>query len=115
MPYFQFGLEREAQIYYLSALNALSADPQAPEVTDKFAESMKEMVLQIMPIETIVAQFVKWTRDNIRAEGSNDEDENGVAWYLALYVRAYEKACAPARISFEDIYKKCFIKYYQGA
>lgn len=114
MPFFQFGLENEAQIYYLSALNALRADPEAPRVTRNMAANMRDINLQDKPLSEVASFIVKWTRESIRSQGSNDEDENGVAWMLALYVKSYEIACEPKGISFKEVYTTCFKKYYGG-
>lgn len=114
MPFFQFGLEKEAEIYYLSALNALRADPQAPAVTRDMAANMRSINLQDRPLSEVCSFIVRWTRESIRSQGSNDEDENGVAWMLALYVKSYEIACEPRGISFKETYTACFKKYYGG-
>ena len=101
---FPFGLDKEAEIYYLSSLNALRADPQVTPVTDNMAAEMKAMGLPDQDLSLVVDLIVQWTRQNIEGEHSNDDDENGVAWYMALIVKSYEKACAPRPVSYKDVY-----------
>ena len=114
MPYFPFGLEKEAEIYYMSALHALSVDPQVPEVTQGMAEHMKSSGFQYKSTTEVISDIVRWTKEYIRAQGTTDEDENSVAWSIALLVKSYELLCSPKVISFKEVYKSCFKRYYGG-
>ena len=43
----------------------------------------------------------------------SSEDENGVAWTIALLAKAYI-AASSTPCSYDALFKKCFIKYYNG-
>lgn len=112
MVLFPFGLDKEADIYYMSALNALRIDPQVPVVTQDMAANMRSSGLQHMSLHEVISLIVRWTKESIQEQGTYDE--NSVAWMIALYVKSYELACSPNSIPFKEVYTTCFKKYYGG-
>ena len=86
---FQFGLEKEADIYCRASKVGLSTFSKQ-EMFDAIAH---------------------WTRNTV--EELNDDSEDNVAWWIALYCSSVIKATMPdCSFDYDEIFKYAFIDYY---
>ncbi len=110
---FPFGIEVEAIIYAKSAMVSMS---QQPEYVDKVTDEIKKHCISLR-LDTCthnewVEVFVAWLENDVKTENWDICDEDGIAWCLGLYCKAYTKLFPLA--SFDMMFTDCFKEYFKN-
>lgn len=112
MPRFQFGIDAEAAIYCTSSYMGLHIDPQADEVINHLKQVFKQWGKADLPMKDISDFIVLLCQQNFLNQIDTVEDENGVAWTIALLSKAYI-AASIIPCSYDTLFIECFKKYYK--
>lgn len=112
MPVLIFGIEKEAEFYCSASKLGLASDPKANEVINHLKDVYIEDGRIDMSIDEISDFIVILCENNVLDQISNSDDEQGVAWTIALLSKAYILASSVPCI-YDDLFKRCFIKYYK--
>lgn len=112
MPIFYFGLEKEADIYCASSKIGLSNDSQSKGIIELLRGAFISERKTDLPMDKISDFIVQLCNDNVLGQIDDREDENGVAWTIALLAKGYIAACT-IPCSYDNLFKQCFIKYYK--
>lgn len=108
---FPFGIEKEAEIYCRASKVGLSTDANAPKVIKEMADNLAANGIKEFPKQEIFGAIAHWTRRAV--EDLNDDSEDNVAWWIALYCSSVIKATMPdCSFDYDDIYKYAFKDYY---
>lgn len=111
MPAFLFGIETEADIYCFSSKIALESDARANDFINRLIFNFIEEDKINLPMDEISDFIVRLCNGNVLNQIDNREDEQGVAWTIALLAKAYIAACS-IPYSYDTLFKQCFIQYY---
>ncbi len=110
---FLYGIDTEAAIYAKSAMVSMSQQPEyVDNVTDEIKNHCISLHLDTCTHNEWVEVFVAWLENDVRAENWDIRDEDGVAWYLGLYCKAYIKLFPDA--SFDKMFTDCFKEYFKN-
>lgn len=112
MPTFAFGIQKEAEIYCSSSKLPLVSDPQANAVISQLRQAYVEDGKINLPMNEITDFIVQLCKNNVLNQIDGREDEDGVAWTIALLVKAYILVSTNP-FSYDTLFKECFIKYYE--
>lgn len=112
MPTFLFGIEKEAEIYCVSSKMGLAADPQTNRVVNQLTKTFIQDGKANLPMNEITDFIVYLCNENVLNQIDNRDDEQGVAWTIALLAKGYI-AASSLPCSFDSLFKACFIKYYR--
>ena len=88
MPVFIFGIEIEADIYCTSSKIGLASDPKAIDVINHLKEVYIEENRVNMSLDEISDFIVLLCNKNALHQITDREDEQGVAWTIALLAKA---------------------------
>ena len=113
MPVFIFGIEIEADIYCTSSKIGLASDPKAIDVINHLKEVYIEENRVNMSLDEISDFIVLLCNKNALHQITDREDEQGVAWTIALLAKAYI-AVSRRVMSYDELFKRSFIKYYDN-
>ena len=111
MPSFVFGIKKEAELYCASSKIGLSMDPQAIGVINQLKYTFIEDGKVNLSFNEISDFIVLLCKNNVLHQIRNMEDEEGVAWTIALLSKAYISASISS-ISYDELFVACFVKYY---
>lgn len=108
---FPFGLKKEAEIYCRASKLGLSTDPNAPKIISEMADNLTNSEIMSFSKEEVLDAIAIWTRDVVKK--TNDETEDNVAWWIALYCCSVIKAMTTNNtFTYDEIFKYAFINYY---
>lgn len=108
---FQFGLEKEADIYCRASKVGLSTDSNAPKIISEMADNLTKNEIRTFSKQEMFDAIAHWTRNTV--EELNDDSEDNVAWWIALYCSSVIKATMPdCSFDYDEIFKYAFIDYY---
>lgn len=108
---FPFGLEKEAEIYCRASKVGLSTDTNAPRVIKEMADNLIANDIKMFPKQEIFNVIAHWTRRAV--EDLNDDSEDNVAWWIALYCSSVINAKRPdCSFYYDEIFKYAFKDYY---
>ena len=112
---FPFGIKKEAEIYCNSAKFALTR--QVKEIEPQIASIANNMINNgtiNLPYEIILEDMVRWVESAVKDSGWDLRDEDGASWWIGILATSYLRAKGGYNHSFEDIFQKVFIKYFQN-
>ena len=75
-----------------------------------------------MPYSDILQGIVVWTEECVQREGWDIVDEDGVAWMMAIFVKAYIRAIDiqngssvfdTPRLTFDIVFQDAFKAYFE--
>ena len=112
MPVFIFGIEKEADIYCASSKIGLAADIKAIDVINQLKDVYIKDNRTNMSLDEISDFIALLCNNNVLYQITDREDEQGVAWTIALLAKAYI-AVSRHLMSYDDLFKQSFIKYYK--
>ncbi len=91
----------------------LAADTQAESVINHLKQVFIEDGKTDLSMDEISSFIVSLCKQNVLNQIDNREDEQGVAWTIALLSKAYISASTKP-CPYNDLFRKCFIKYYSA-
>ena len=108
---FPFGLEKEADIYCRASKVGLLTDPNASKVIGEMTDNLKNNDFLSFSKQEMFDAVAIWTRNAV--EELNDDSEDNVAWWMALYCSSVIKATMPnCSFDYDEIFKYAFKDYY---
>lgn len=111
--YFLLGIEKEAEIYCSSSKIGLSSQEQfVEEASSAFASEMKDNDVVHMSFDEVVDYIVGKAREACDMNGWSMTDEDGIAWFVGLYTKAYLKALGIMARPYDIVFKACFKKHF---
>ncbi|MGM9824275.1 MAG: hypothetical protein ACI30Q_07870 [Muribaculaceae bacterium] len=111
---FQFGIEKEAEIYCKSSIISMKQQQIAIEPKiEAMCHDMISMELESCDYEKVVELICFWTKKYVVNSGWDIDDEGGVSWFLGLLCTAYVRSLRNSICPFEKIFKSCFINYFK--
>lgn len=108
-----FGIEIEADLYCTSSKIGLASDLKAINVIDYLEEVYIEEDRVNMSLDEISDFIVLLCNENALHQITDRDDEQGVAWTIALLAKAYI-AVSRRVMSYDELFKRSFIKYYDN-
>lgn len=113
--FFQWGIEKEAEIYLnASVMGLLAQQSYVDSFVSDTSLNMRQMNLDSFSYTGIVELIAKWTEQAIRENGWGVCDEDGVAWFIALYSKSYIASTSLSYVDYNTLFKDCFIKYFEN-
>lgn len=113
--FFQQGIEKEAEIYLNASIIGLQA---RQSYVDSFvagtSANLKQMNIYLYSYVEVVEAIVGWSEQDVRDNGQSVCDEDGVAWFIGLYCKAYIASIPFADTDYNTLFKDCFIKYFEN-
>lgn len=111
--FFQFGLDKEAEIYCTSSKIGLSSQASfVEEASTAFAKEMRDANIAHMSFDGVVNYIVEKAREACRMNGWAMTDEQGIAWFIGLFTKGYIKAVGIMAKPYETVFKVCFKKHF---
>jgi len=108
-----WGIENEAEIYCNSTIIALKLQKEYVEdFIQSISENMVLMKLESHTYTEAVDAIIIWTEDMVERNNWGICDEDGVSWFLGIYVTAYVRSLRKTICPFEKLFKDCFIRYF---
>ena len=91
-------------------------DVQREDVNDLTRNMSAQMIRDgfgTRPYSTVVSRICELTKDEVKYNGWETNDPDGVSWFLALYSESYCKF-VNRTFSFDKVFSDCFRQYFSG-
>ncbi len=115
---FPLGYELEASIYAnsvkLTVNKHLSSDSQLNNEVNLVTNDINNnFAFYNIELDNLVNFLLRKTINSVKQEGWRLDDEDGIGWYLGLYITAYLRSQRPL-YDFDTLFKTAFIKHFKS-
>lgn len=110
---FPFGIEKEADIYCNSVKSSFATynPDEHNDIIEHYSQYFRSHDMVEWSKEYFISELIRWTKSEVRDNGWEDDDEDGVAYCMGLFIKGWCRAKDEPTL-FDEIFKKAFIRYF---